>query len=157
MQKTKARRFADLIGAPARAIENEVAKLTRSGYKPSNARKIVQAVHDLAVLGGDDDMVIDAFAASRGRVAGFTVVAICAAGVDAKALRAILGDAIRSSGDLADDVDEGIKRGTTDSTSLLAAALMTITGMTGHALGGLAIERAKVAARLRFNEQLAPA
>lgn len=137
--------LANLLGTSPDEIEKQLTKLISKGHDLNDSLKIVQGARDLKVLGNDVNALIDAFSTldDKGQVTAKSIAALSGAGLDPKKLRAILGSAIGSSGDLVADIDAGIKKGTINSATLQAAALKTITEMTGKELGGLAIEQSK--------------
>lgn len=140
-------------------LEKQMIALTSKGHDVAEALKIMQGAADLGVLGNDVNQLIDAFAMldDKGQLSAKSLVALGKSGLDPKKLREVLGDAIGSSGDLQADIENAIKAGTLDTAKLQAAALQTITKMTGKALGGLAEEQGHTIGGLLDNLKHVPA
>jgi hypothetical protein len=135
--------LGNFLGKDPDEVQKQLTKLVSKGHDVAEAMSIIQGAADLKVLGNDANALVDAFTAvdDKGKLASKAVAALSGAGLDPKKFREILGSAIGSSGDLQIDIENAIKAGTLDTATLQAAALGTITQMTGKALGGLAEEQ----------------
>lgn len=141
--KDRISKLGNFLGQNPDDVERSLTKLVSKGHSAAEAFKILQGASDLKTLGNDANALVDAFTQvdDKGKLSAKAVASLAGAGIDPNRFREILGSAIGSSGDLQTDIENAIKAGTLDTATLQAAALKTITQMTGKALGGLAEEQ----------------
>ncbi len=137
--------LASILGNDPDEIQKQLTKLVGKGHSVASAFKIIQGAADLGAMGHDTAALVSAFSDldDKGKLGAKSIAAMGAAGLNTAKLRDILGVAVGSSGDAAEDIEAAIKSGSLDVAKLQAAALKTITETSGKELGGVAQDFAK--------------